>query len=207
MLVIHNVDTLDKIKSNVVKRKSKKTQILLYDTNRRIDDFISKLKFRKNGKYEDIPHFIVSKLGLVYQVFDTNHYSKTFDDSKLDKRFIKIAIENLGWLTKNTITGILYNWIDDPYRSTPATSNWRNHFFWDKYEETQMESLVELCKKITEEHNIPYNIVPTQECIKNTHNFHGIVCKSNFSNIYTDINPSFNFKTFYVNTEENKKQL
>ncbi len=207
MLVIHNVDTLDKIKLNVVRRKVKKNQIFLYDTNRRIDDFISKLKYRKNGNYENIPHFIVSKLGLVYQIFDTNHYSQTFNDSKLDKRFIKIAVENLGWLNKNTINGILFNWINDPYRSEPASINWRNHFFWDRYEDTQMESLVELCKKICGEHNIPYNIVPSQESIKNIHNFRGIVCKSNFSNIYTDINPSFNFKKFYVNTEETKEQL
>jgi hypothetical protein len=57
MLVIHNVDVLDKDKLNVVKRKSKKTQIFLYDTQRRSDDFINKIRYRRNGKYDDIPHF------------------------------------------------------------------------------------------------------------------------------------------------------
>ena len=109
MLEIIDIGILDKSKLNIHRRKSKKTQILLYDTTRRLDDFIYKLKYRRNGQYDDIPHFIVSKLGQVYQVFDTNHSSVTFNDPRKDKKMIKIAIENLGWLNKNTITGILNN--------------------------------------------------------------------------------------------------
>ena len=101
--MINDIDTLDKDKLNVVKRKSKKTQILLYDTQRRVDDFVNKLKYRKNGEFSDIPHFIITKLGIVYQVFDTDYSSTTFDDTKVDKKMIKIAIENLGWLNKNTV--------------------------------------------------------------------------------------------------------
>ena len=75
MLEIHNVEGLDNISLNVVRRRTKKTQILLYDTNRRADDFINKLKYRKCGKYDEIPHFIVTKLGTIYQLFDTpNQY-------------------------------------------------------------------------------------------------------------------------------------
>ena len=129
MLVVHDIETIDKDKLNVVKKKSKKTQIFLYDTQRRVDDFINKIKYRKNGKYDDVPHFVVSKLGMVYQLFDTNHSSNTFDIPKIDKKMIKIAIENLGWLNKNTITGILNNWIGDPYRSEPHIRNWRNYYF------------------------------------------------------------------------------
>ena len=126
MLVINDIDTLDKDKLNVIKRKSKKTQILLYDTQRRVDDFVNKIKHRKNGTYDEVPHFIISKLGLVYQLFDTDYSSNTFNDPNNDKKQIKIAIENLGWLNKNTITGVLNNWIDDPYRSEPYVRNWRN---------------------------------------------------------------------------------
>lgn len=110
-MLVHDVEILDKNNLNIVKRKSKKTQILLYDTQRRVDDFINKIKYRRNGEYEDIPHFVVSKLGMVYQIFDSNHSSKTFDNPQVDKKQIKIAIENLGWLNKNTITGVLNNWI------------------------------------------------------------------------------------------------
>lgn len=197
MLVIHNVDVLDKSKLNVVRRKSKKTQILLYDTQRRSDDFINKLKYRRNGKYDDIPHFIITKLGTVYQLFDTHHSSNTFNDPKNDKKMIKIAIENLGWLQKNTITGFLNNWIGDSHRVEPHIRSWRNYFFWDKYNDAQMESLSELCDHLCDNHNIFKQVVPSQGYLENVSYFKGIVCKSNFSNIYTDINPSFNFRLLF----------
>jgi hypothetical protein len=129
MLEIQDVEILDKSKLNIVRKRSKKTQILLYDTKRRVDNFILKLKHRKNGKYEDIPHFIITKMGVVYQLFDTKYSSNTFNDSNVDKKQIKIAMENLGWLNKNTITGFLNNWIGDPYRTDPHIRNWRNHYF------------------------------------------------------------------------------
>jgi hypothetical protein len=88
MLVINDIDTLDKDKLNVVKRKSKKTQIFLYDTQRRVDDFVNKIKHRKNGTYDEVPHFIISKLGLVYQLFDTDYSSNTFNDPNNDKKQI-----------------------------------------------------------------------------------------------------------------------
>jgi len=197
MLVIQDVDVLDKSKLNVVKRKSKKTQILLYDTQRRVDDFIQKIKYRKNGNYQDIPHFVITKLGMVYQLFDSNYTSNTFDNPSLDRKQIKIAIENLGWLNKNTITGSYSNWIDDPYRSEPLIKNWRNHYYWDKYNDIQMEKVSELCEFLCDKHHIFKQHVPSQGYIENIFKFNGVVCKSNFSNIYTDINPSFNFRILF----------
>ena len=199
-MLVHDVEILDNL--NIVKRKSKKTQILLYDTQRRIDDFINKIRYRKNGGYVDVPHFVVSKLGIVYRLFDPNHSSKTFYNSQIDKKQIKIAIENLGWLNKNTITGVLNNWIGDPYRSEPHIRNWRNHYFWDKYEDSQMETLSQLCEDLCEKHGIFKQVVPSQGYLENVSNFKGIVCKSNFSNIYTDINPSFNFRIFFNNAKQ-----
>lgn len=205
MLVIQDTEILDKKNLNVKKRKSKKKQILLYDTKRRFDDFVNKLKYRKNGKYEDVPHFIVTKLGLVYQIFDTNHSSVTFGDSKIDNSQIKIAVENLGWLNKNTITGVLNNWIGDTYRSEPYIRGWKNRFFWDPYTEPQMQSVSDLCLFLCEKHQIFKQVVPSQGYFKSVPKFEGIVCKSNFSNIYNDINPSFNFEVFF-NQLSNEKQ-
>ena len=207
MLVIHDIETIDKSQLNIIKKKTKKTQILLYDTRRRIDDFVNKIKYRKNGKYEDVPHFVVSKLGQVFQVFDTNYSSNTFNNPNVDNRMIKIAIENLGWLNKNTITGVLNNWIGDPYRSEPYIRNWRNYYFWDKYNESQIQVINELCTSLCEKHNIFKQTVPSQGYLENISNFKGIVCKSNFSTIYTDINPSFNFEGFFNNTNENENRI
>jgi hypothetical protein len=207
MLIINNIDTLDTSNLNINRKKSKKTQIFLYDTQRRSDDFVNKLKYRRNGKYEDIPHFLISKLGMVYQLFDTDYSSNTFNDSKNDRRMIKIAIENLGWLNKNTITGVLNNWIGDPYRSEPYIRNWRNYFYWDKYNEDQMTSLAKLCDMLCDKHDIFKQTVPSNGYLENVSNFKGIVCKSNFSSIYTDINPSFNFRIFFNNAKETNDRI
>ena len=207
MLVIHNLENLDNSKINIIRKKTKKNQILLYDTKRRVDDFVNKIKYRRNGKYEDIPHFIVSKLGNIYQIFDTDYSSRTFKEEKIDKKIIKIAIENLGWLNKNTINGFLNNWIGDPYRGEPFIKNWRNHYFWDKYNEDQILKISELCDFLCEKHDINKQIVPSQGFFNNVRNFKGVVCKSNFSDIYTDINPSFNFNIFFKNAEQTDIKL
>lgn len=199
MLGIRDVEIINKDDLNHSKRSYKKKQILLYDTKRRIDDFVKKIKFRRNGEYEDIPHFIISKSGDIYKVLDVKYSSKTFDIDKIDRQQIKIAIENLGWLNKNTITGFFSNWIGDPYRTEPFIRSWREKFYWDRYNPEQIKTLISLCDHLCEEYNIKKHVVPTNGIIENIDKLGGIVCKSNFSNIYTDINPSFNFKMFVEN--------
>jgi len=194
-------------KLNIKRKKTKKTQILLYDTQRRVEDFFNKIKYRNNGQYEDIPHFVISKLGIVHEIFDTDYSSKTFDDHKVDRKIIKIALENLGWLNKNTITGVLNNWIGDPYRAEPHIRGWRNYFFWDKYTDIQLETTYNLCEALCKKHDIPEKMVTSQGYMENASNFKGIICKSNYSNIYTDINPSFNFNIFFKNAEQNEYRL
>ena len=196
MLTIQSVNILNQDDLNIVRKRSKKTQILLYDTQRRFDDYVMKLKYRQNGKFDDIPHFIITKNGDIYQIFDIKFSSNTFNDKEADKKFVKIALENLGWLTKNTITGVLNNWINDKYRLTPFVKKWRGHYYWDEYTNEQKKSLVELSKYICEKTKIPYQIVPSQGYIENILKFRGVVCKSNFLSIYTDINPSFDFNIF-----------
>lgn len=205
MLTIYNVEVLDNKKLNIYRRKTKKKQILLFDTQRRIDDYINKIKHRRNGRFDDIPHYVISKQGSIFQIFDTNHSSTTFNDPEIDKKQIKIALENLGWLNKNTITGFLYNWIGDPYRSQPHIKSWRNHHFWDKYSDDQLKSLKELSDFLCNKHDITNRSVPSQGYFVNAPHFSGIVCKSNFSDIYTDINPSFNFNIFTEHEQENNR--
>ena len=202
-MLVQDVEIIDNLELNIIQKKSKKNQILLYDTQRRVDDFISKLKYRKNGRYSDIPHFVISKLGIIHQLMDTDYSSVTFNDPDNDKKQIKIAIENLGWLNKNTINGMLNNWIGDPYRGEPYVRGWRNYYFWDIYPDIQLRSLHDLCNELCDKHKIKKQIVTSQGYFENASNFRGIVCKSNFSSIYTDINPSFNFGVFFKDAKEN----
>ena len=202
MLEIHNVDILNKNTLNIARKRVKKNQILLFDTKRRYNEYLLKLKYRRNGKYDDIPHYIITKTGKVYKLFSENYNSRTFGNLEIDKRQIKIAIENLGWLNKNTITGVLSNWIGDPYRLDPFIKHWRGFYYWDAYPESQITSIVELCEILCKRNNIPYQSVPSHGYFENITKFKGIVCKSNFRDIYTDINPSFDFKIFNDNAKK-----
>jgi N-acetyl-anhydromuramyl-L-alanine amidase AmpD len=202
MLEILGAEVFDLKNLNHKKRKYNKTQILLYDTKRRIDDFIKMLKYRREGKYEDIPHFCITKTGKIYKLIEPDYMTKTFGESSIDRKQIKIAIENLGWLNKNTIMSTYSNWINDIFRGEPHIRGWRGYFYWDTYSKEQLNALADLCLLLCAHYGIPYQCVPSSGFFENAKNFNGIVSKSNFSDIYTDINPSFNFNIF----EENVKQ-
>ena len=198
MLVTQDVDDF---KENVIKKRSKKTQILLVYTQRRFDNYINKLKYRDNGNYNQIPHYVITKLGVVHMLNKCEYSSNVFFNNKLDKRIIVIAIENLGWLTKNTINGILHNWIGDTYRGEPFIKEWRGKYYWDSYTNEQIQSISILCNEICDKYNIEKNVPNSNGFFENASKFKGILCKSNFSTIYTDINPSFNFKKIFQNEQ------
>jgi len=207
MLEILDAEVFNLNELNYKKRKYKKTQILLYDTKRRFDDFIKMLKYRRNGKYEDIPHFCITKTGKVYKLIEPDYMTKTFGDASIDKKQIKIAIENLGWLNRNTIMGTYSNWINDVYRGEPHLRGWRGYFYWDVYTKEQLTDLSNLSLLLCAHYDIPYQIVPSSGYFENAKNFNGIVSKSNFSDIYTDINPSFNFNIFEENVTEAEPRI
>ena len=202
MLEIQDAGAFNLTGLKIKKRKYKKTQILLYDTGRKFDFFIKKLKYRNFGVTEDIPHFCITKTGKIYNFLNPEYGSKTFGDPKTDNKQIKIVLENLGWLNKNTITGIYENWLGDVYRGTPHIRSWRRYMDWDPYTEDQLQALADLCLVLCVKYSIDYFCVPSSGYIENAKNIDGIVSKSNFLDIYTDINPSFNFNIF----EENVKQ-
>lgn len=206
MLEILNVEDLNDKTLNIVRYRTKKKQIMLYDTSRKLNDYFNMLRYRMNGKNENIPHFVVSKRGEIFQLFDTRFYSRTFKDKDLDKKQVKIAVENLGWLSKNTINGFLHNWIDTPFRTTPYIKKWRGYFYWDFYSEEQMNAIQKLIPHICEEENIPNISISSNYYFENAPKFNGILYKSNFSDIYTDINPSFEFKKI-VQDEKNIKRI
>jgi N-acetyl-anhydromuramyl-L-alanine amidase AmpD len=192
MLKIQNV-LLTNESVNISDKKYKKSQILLFDTKRRYNDFLTKLQTRITDNHNDLPHFIINKNGEIINIINDILCINTFSNFKIDKKIIKIAIENLGWLQKNTITGFYNNWIGDIYRTEPYVENWRNYFYWDIYTNKQYEALNQLCKMLCDKHKIKFDIVNTQSIIENVENISGIVCMSNYNKYYTDINPSFNF--------------
>ena len=148
---------------------------------------------------EDIPHFIVTKLGMVFQVFDTNHSSSTFNDSKVDKKQIKIAIENLGWLKRDGMIDRYNDWLGNSYKLEPSeilSKRWRNHQYWHTYTSKQMESLKNLVDKLCEEYNIPKEFIGHNTYDENIDLFKGITFRSNYYPEATDVSPAFDMSIF-----------
>lgn len=190
MIEIKSVDNLGEI--DIVKRKTNKKQILLFDTKRKVNHYISKLKYRKITNYNEVPHYIIDKNGIIYEIFKPEYYSKLFDND-VDKKQIKIALENLSWLMINPLNGTNINWIGDKTRLKPYIKRWKGHYYWDNYTDAQMDSLQKLTEQLTEKFNIPNRKFGTNNYFAMASDFEGILYKSNFSDIYMDINPSFKF--------------
>jgi N-acetyl-anhydromuramyl-L-alanine amidase AmpD len=161
-----------------------------------------KLKYRFNGVYEKVPHYLISKDGVVKKLFESKYSSNYFGVKKIDNRTIVICLENHGWLKKHHLTGKFMNWVGDIYFNKPFEKRWRGYGFWDVYTEEQYVALSKLIKKLCEEHNIPVEFVGHNTKVTGVENFEGITSKSNYSDLYTDVSPSFDFKKIKKLTNE-----
>lgn len=181
---------------NSVGRNKRKKQIVLTHTSRNVTDYISSLKYRYNGKYDKIPHFIIQKDGRVFQMIDPSLYSNILDSEQQNKHSIVICLENLGWLKKNPLNPSYVNWIGDIYKEGIYERKWRGHFFWEPYTNKQMESLVELSLYLCEMFSIPASCIGHNVKLDGIEKFEGIVTRSNFTTDNTDLSPAFDFDYF-----------
>jgi N-acetyl-anhydromuramyl-L-alanine amidase AmpD len=176
-----------------VGKNKKKTQIILTHTSRNLRDYITSLKYRDNGNYKKLPHYIISRSGEVFQVLNPNTYSDYMDNLTYNKNSIIITLENLGWLKKNMISSTYVNWIGDIYNDRIIERKWRNHFFWQPYTESQINVLSKLILSICSEFNIPTTSIGHNVKVDNIERFRGITTKSNYDYDYTDLSPAFDF--------------
>ena len=102
-----------------------KKQILLTHTARNIKDYISGLKYRLNGNYKKLPHYVISREGEIYQIIPPETYSNYIDIKTYNKSAIIISLENLGWLRKNPLKGGYINWIGNIYKDRIYERKWR----------------------------------------------------------------------------------
>lgn len=177
----------------VGKFKNKK-QILLTHTTRNLKDYISSLKYRRNGDNKKLPHYLISREGEVYQVIPPDTYSRYMDVQTYNKQNIIISLENLGWLKKNPLEGGYINWIGNIYKDRIYEKKWRGYFFWQPYTDEQMKSLSNLIKKLCEDFNIPMTSIGHNVKVDKIEKFNGIVTYSNYDKERTDLNPSFDFE-------------
>jgi len=195
---------IEKLSNNFVGTNQNKTQIILTHTSRDVEEYLTSLKYRMNGKFPRIPHYVVAKDGSVIQTLSEEQYSDFFYYSQINEQSIIVSLENLGWLEKVPLKDQYTNWIGNIYKGVPYEKKWRDYFLWEPYTEAQMLSTAELCIKIVNKHNIEKKSVGHNTLINGIENHGGIVSRSNYNNDFTDVSPAFNFDTFvnYIKNEQ-----
>jgi N-acetyl-anhydromuramyl-L-alanine amidase AmpD len=177
-------------------KNKKKYQIILIHTSRNAQNYLQSLKYRYNGKYKKIPNYLVTKNGKIIQLLNNNEYSEIFPKETVNKNSIVICLENLGWLQKEPLKDYYVNWIGDIYKGKAFEKKWRDYFFWDPYTEEQINSTVELTKKLFDELGLKKNIIGHNTKINGIEKYEGVTTRSNYDSIFTDVSPSFSFEEF-----------
>lgn len=187
----------------VGKQKTKK-QIVLVHTGRGVEEYLTSLRYRMNGSYKKVPHYVVTKNGEVIQLLNDTDIPNYFYSKLINKNSIIISLENLGWLEKVQLKDYYINWIDNIYKGVPYERKWRDYFIWDPYTDIQLEKTAELCKLINQKHKIKLNCVGHNTKVDGVEKFEGIITYSNFEQKITDVSPAFDFKKFttYIKDEQ-----
>ena len=186
----------ESLTKRVVGKTKTKTQIILCHTSRSANEYLISLKYRKNGKYDKVPNFLITKDGKVVDLIPSETYCNFFDNQDVNKNSIIISLENLGWLEKVQLTSHYNNWIGDIYKGVPYERKWRDYFLWDPYTSEQIQSLVTLCLQLCKKHKIPTECIGHNTKITNIEKLNGIVSRSNFDQVFTDVSPAFDFDKF-----------
>jgi N-acetyl-anhydromuramyl-L-alanine amidase AmpD len=177
-------------------KSKKKKQIILCHTAREVNEFLTSLKFRYNGAYNRIPHFVITQNGQVLQLLEPKSKTSFFKNHTMDSQCIVVCLENLGWLVKKPLSNSYLNWISNIYKQEVYEKKWREHSFWHPYTEIQVEKTVELCKVLCEEFSIPKKFVGHNTRVENIELFSGVATRSNYNTRFTDLSPAFDFQTF-----------
>lgn len=191
-----------------LKGKNKK-QIILCHTAREVNEYLTSLKFRSNGKYEQIPHFVVTRDGKILQLLDPKSKSHFFNNDIMDKDSIVVCLENLGWLTKKPLSESYLNWIGNIYKQEVYEKKWRDYSFWQPYTEDQLKSAAKICVEMCDEFSIPKTFVGHNTKVENIELFNGITTKSNYNTRFTDLSPAFDFQNFvkFLDNEQIRSEI
>jgi N-acetyl-anhydromuramyl-L-alanine amidase AmpD len=177
-------------------KNDKKTQIIITHTSRDVNEYLISLKNRLNGKYNKIPNYVISREGEILQLLSNENYCNFFYDKNINKKSIIISLENLGWLEKEPLKNNYINWIGNIYNGKVFERKWRDFHFWQPYAEVQLENTVKLIEKICEETSIPKKFIGHNTKINGIEKYKGILTRSNYNLLNTDVSPAFDFDFF-----------
>ena len=176
-----------------VGKQKRKKQIILCHTSREVEEYLTSLNFRYNTHYDKIPNYIVTKNGKVLQLMHDSCYSNIMYDVNVNRNSIIVMLENLGWLEKKPLTDHHVNWIGNIYKQGIFEKKWRDYFIWQPYTTSQTETTAKLCNYLLEENSIEKNFIGHNTKIDGAERYEGVICRSNFDSMYTDLSPAFDY--------------
>lgn len=191
------------------KNKNKK-QIILCHTAREVGEYLTSLRLRHYGKYDKIPHFIITREGKILQLLPLNANTNFFGNATTQRESIMVCLENLGWLIKKPLSAVYLNWIGNIYKQEVYEKRWREYGLWQPYTDVQVDKTSKLCQWLCDELSIPRVFVGHNTKIEGIELFHGVCSRSNFSQRYTDLSPAFdfnNFKKIFEYEEFNEREV
>ena len=171
-----------------------KTQIILCHSGRDIINYYNSLKYRMNGKYSKIPHFLITRQGKAINLIPPTHTSNFFGQAAVDDHGIFIVLENMGWLKRNAKNNRYTNWIGDIYKGEVLQKKWRDHFFWATYTDEQLDTCAQVINELKEDMGLELEMVGHNVRVEGINKFKGLVSRSNYNNFWTDVSPAFNFE-------------
>jgi N-acetyl-anhydromuramyl-L-alanine amidase AmpD len=175
---------------------NKKSKVILTHTARNVDEYLQSIRNRKNGKYDKVPHYIITRNGQILRTLNDNECPNYLSDNNLNKDSIIISFENLGWLEKEPLKNSYINWIGNIYKGEVFQRRWREYSFWQPYSTEQLESGIELIKMVCKTNEIPQNFVGHNTKINRVEKIEGIITRSNLNVRFTDVSPAFDFELY-----------
>lgn len=184
--------------NNYIKKVFEKTQIVIGNTGRKDMRHFDSWSYRWNGRYTKTTTFTINVDGMIYQHYDPKYYSD-FIGVEQDRCNISVGLVNPGWL-KLIESDKYVDWLGHVYTEDDGVyeKSWRGYKYWLKYSEKQIKSLNSLLPYLCDIYNIEENIIETNVYDENVDIFKGVVFRSNYSRVFTDVSPAFNIKKIKV---------
>lgn len=185
-----------------ITEENDKKQILLCHTSRPLKYYLKSINYRLNNQFDRVPHYLISEKGGIIKNYSERKYSNFMLNPNIDKNVIIVCLENLGWLRYKEKEDKYVNWVGDEYNGDIFNKRWRDKTFWSTYSENQINSLSKLLNYLSVEFEIPLNFVGHNVTVDDISDFVGVTCKSNYSQLWTDVSPAFDFEKLKNKTYE-----
>lgn len=190
-----NKETYKVERENYYTTKYKKEQIILASSMRKENFHLKRLKNKEGGKTKTWNTYTISRDGTIFQHYNPKYYTDFMGNKVIDKKSISIVLENMNnlYYYDGSYVNALNEECDE---KNVVEKKWKDFTYWESYTEQQMNSLVYLCRVLVNEFNMVNDSYGHSSYEENTKLFKGIVCRSNYSFDYYDLNVTFNWKRF-----------